>query len=361
MRFKSLISIALVAVSVCMSSALYAQTANDDQAKAALDQANGAIRADNEMLAQYPTHAETPKVALHLAHCYEMTKHWTSALDTYNMIASKYPDDPVVPEANYNAAQRYWAKRDYDTAIQKCSDVVTRFPKSSYAPGAQFKIGMLYVAKRPQGKTPEEKADFKNKADAAFAKVVELYPNDKELCAKVELQRSGIAFERALDGAITWDAAVKQIQAAKEACPNAPKSVSARIELILIEKDMLDHKYADVATNAEKFIDTYSTCKLEVGWARLLAGNARVELGNYDKALAHYQAVIDGKYTSADNFSSRNVTSSAMVYIGDCYTRMGQPDKAKEEWQGVISSYPDSMDARVAKGRLNAMSGGNIR
>jgi tetratricopeptide (TPR) repeat protein len=373
MRFRSLVSVFIVVLLICFAAALHAQDAPqpapaaDAQVSSAFAQATVADKAKHpdqaaqilwNLVDQFPNHPQAPKAAKQAAYLTDKLKDRDQSIAAFKRALELYPNSEYAPVLKRCLALNYEAKGDKGSAISEFRDLVARFPRSDAACFGLVNLGLLYVSQVAKDKTDAANWQLKDDADAAFKQVVDTFPAKRDMCAKAELYRAGIAFERALANRISWDAAIKQVQSVKRAYPGADPGILARLELMSIENDMLDHKYADVAANAEKLIEAYPTCKLELGWARLLAGDARTELGEYDNAMAHYQAVINGKYTPADNFAGRDVTTSAMVSIGDCYNRMGQPGKAKEVWQSLIAGHAGSWDAEVAQRRLDLLKGG---
>ena len=367
MRFRLFVFVLMV-VLAALSASLYAQ--NAPQPDAMLDahvaeafvEASAAAKSSNHDQAaqiywsiaeRFPDHADAPRAAKQAAYTIDRLGDRDRSIAAFKRALDMYPDSGYTPALKRCLALSYQAKGDKETAIRELDDLVSRYPKSDAAGLGLINLGLLHIAQVCKQNTDEQNWQRKEEADAAFSRVTETFPDKRDLCAKAEMYRAGIAFERALAKRMSWDDAIKQVQAVKEAFPDADKAILARLELMQAEKLLFGKRYSDVVARSESLIESYPNCKLEVGWAHLLAGEADLELGESAKALAHCQIVANGNYTESDNFKDRDVTRSALVSIGDCYQKMGQLDKARDAWQNVITTYPGAWEAEVAQARLD--------
>jgi TolA-binding protein len=67
--------------------------------------------------------------------------------------------------------------------------------------------------------------------------------------------------------------------------------------------------------------------------------------GKYDQAIEAYDTAIR-------NYPSSDAIAEAYVKKGEAHFNLKQPERAREAWQHVLKTYPDSNAALLAKQRL---------
>lgn len=372
---RSVVSIAVVLSLLCAGAALCAQDAQQqtdaiikNAIRSAFQQAAAADKAAHpdqaaqlywSVVDRFPNHPDSPRAAKQAAYATDKLKDRDKSIAAFKRALDKYPNSEYVPVLKRCLALNYEAKGDKDSAITELKDLAARFPKSEPASYGLVNLGLLYVSQISKGGQSEQDWKLRDDADAAFKQVVDTFPAKKDICARAELMRAGIAFERAMAGRTDWDEAIKQVQGVKDAYPKAPKYLLARLDLMQGEKKRLDHDNVAAAKLMDAVVANYPQCKLEIGWATYIAGHAYESLGDFNTALARYQAVINGKYTAADNFGDRDVTLYSLLQSAECYQQLGQVDKAREIWQSILVNYPNAPKAQMAQNRLKQTAAAN--
>lgn len=373
MRFRSLVSVLIAILTACSIAALYARDASqpdpalDAQIADAFAQATAADKAAHpdqaariywSIVDRFPDHPESPRAAKQAAYATDKLKDRDQSIAAFKRALELYPDSGHAPALKRCLALNYGAKGDKDAAIAELKDLIARFPTSDSTCYGLVNLGLLYISKVGKQNTDGVNWKYKDDADSAFGKVVELFPGRRDVCARAELHRSGIAFERALAWRISWVDAIGQVKAVKEKYPDAPSYILARIELMQAEKAMLEKDHSSALQHTAKVLADYANCRLEVGWAHYVSGNACEKKKDYAAALSHYSTILAGNYTEADNFANRDITLYSLRRSADCYSKLGQSDKELEAWLAIIERYPDDPVVEIARASVARLQGG---
>lgn len=307
---------------------------------------------------RFPDHPDSPRAAKQAAYCIVSLRNFDNSIAALKRALTLYPKSEFAPAEKRCLAFAYSAKGDRDSAIVELKDLISQFPKSDEACEGLINLALAYTGKVSRKNSDEANWKLKDDADAAFKQVAEMFPAKREACAKAEMYRAGIAYERAREKRTTYRAAGSQIQSVLDAYPDAPAAIRARGAIMLAEMALDGGDASVAAQRAEAVLKSYPTCRLEVGWANYLAGNAYEEIRRYDSALVHYTAVIDGKYTKAENFKDRDITLYSLLRSAECYKKIGQVEKAKAALEAVVAAYPKTAASENAKASLQKLSVG---
>jgi tetratricopeptide (TPR) repeat protein len=362
----------IVLMLLCFAAPMYAQSApqapatDNSQISSAFAQAKTADKAKHpdqaaqilwRIVDQFPNHKESPRAAKQAAYLTDELKDRDKSIAAFKKALALYPNSEFVPVLKKCLALSYQAKGDKDSAIAELKDLVARFPKSEATSDGLVNLGLLYVSQVGLQDPADVEWKHKDLADAAFKQVVDTFPGKRALCAKAEMYRSGIAFERVLAGKSTWEKTSDQLQKLLDTYSDADPAVRARCEIMLAEIAMRRGDADATADGAEKVIATYPKCKLEAGWAHYLAGNAYETGKHFTEAAAHYSAVLAGNYTKASNFRDVDITLYSLRRLGEVYTNLGMTKEAAADWQTLIKLYPETKEAQLAAARLSKLEG----
>jgi tol-pal system protein YbgF len=82
--------------------------------------------------------------------------------------------------------------------------------------------------------------------------------------------------------------------------------------------------------------------------AQLYIGNAFLQMGKYDKAVEAYDLMIR-------TYPKNSAIAEAYYRKGVCLQNLREVDGAREAFETVLKNYPDSLEANLAKQRLDAL------
>lgn len=372
MRFRLFVFVLMV-VLAAFSVSLFAQstpqsdpTLDAHVAEAFVEASAAAKSSNHDQAAQiywsiaerFPDHADAPRAAKQAAYTIDKLGDRDKSIAAFKRALDMYPDSGYAPALKRCLALSYQAKGEKERAIRELDDLISRYPKSDAACLGLINLGLLHIAQVCKQNTDEQNWQRKEEADAAFRRVTETFPDKRDLCAKAEMYRAGIAFERALAQRSTWDIAAEQIRNVLSTYADAPGAIKARLEIMLAEIALENSDASAALQRAEDVLKSYPGCKLEMVWSHYIAGNACESRGDYATALTHYSAIIDGKYTEVDNFANRDITLYSLRRSANCYARLGQPDKERQMWEAIIQRYPDNPIAKIAEAELAKRVGG---
>jgi len=177
-----------------------------DQAKAAAEAKDysRALLLFQAVITQFADHPRAPEAGIQIGHCHLKLSNRDAALQAFKYVVDTYRTSEYAPEAKQSLACCYTAKKDVESAIREFAELVDQYRASDQAPNAQLRIGYLNMNKLRDAKKQTDRNRCRSEADSAFKKLVELFPENRSMCAEAELQRAGIIFERALDKEVSW-------------------------------------------------------------------------------------------------------------------------------------------------------------
>ncbi len=105
-----------------------------------------------------------------------------------------------------------------------------------------------------------------------------------------------------------------------------------------------DHQYLEAIQKFKNLISENSNHKLSDN-CQYWIGECYYDMKNYEQAIISFEKVF--------SFTDSNKDDDAQLKLGICYHRLNQNDKAKEEFQRLITYYPDSEYVSVARSYLN--------
>ncbi|MFT5207717.1 MAG: outer membrane protein assembly factor BamD [Candidatus Omnitrophota bacterium] len=236
---------------------------------------------------------------------------WSNAKDV--------PQD--TPEAQFFAAKIYFEKDDFKRAIDEFNKVIKHFPRSNWAAEAQYYIGLTY-----------EKMDNAGKAADAYRVLTDRYPYSERLNDATERE-----FELA-----------EKMMAGK-------KTRVLGLEIMPAK---------DVAANLYEHIVKVAPYGPYGAVAQYRLGDAELETGNFDEAQVAYQTTIDeypnSEYAEKAKYKLAQITFDAALDEQYHETRM---DEAVTRYEGFKKSYPDSeleLDANDAIKELRSKKAENV-
>lgn len=111
----------------------------------------GAIRAFEHFVAQYPTHARVEEVRLHIGEAYFGKKEYVTAASEFTRLVTDYPTSVWADDARYKTCESYYRlspkpqlDQEYTrAAIEHCQALISYYPSSKFAPQAQGLIDDL--------------------------------------------------------------------------------------------------------------------------------------------------------------------------------------------------------------------------
>ncbi len=105
-----------------------------------------------------------------------------------------------------------------------------------------------------------------------------------------------------------------------------------------------DRKHLEAIEKFNKLILEESNHKLADN-CQYWIGECYYDMGNFEQAIVSFEKVF--------SFTNSNKDADAQLKIGICYHRLNRKEKAKEEFQRLITYYPDSEYVSIARSYLN--------
>jgi tol-pal system protein YbgF len=109
-----------------------------------------------------------------------------------------------------------------------------------------------------------------------------------------------------------------------------------------------DGRYAESARRFQGFLDTFPDSTL--------AGNAAYWLGESYYVTQNYRVALETFQNLLDDYPNNQKAPDALLKVGYCQFELKQWDAARTTLTEVTQKYPDTTVARLADGRLRALS-----
>jgi tol-pal system protein YbgF len=104
------------------------------------------------------------------------------------------------------------------------------------------------------------------------------------------------------------------------------------------------HRYQEAATQFEELLATNSSHSYADN-AQYWIGECSYALGKYNEAIMAFEKVL--------SFPQSNKNDYALFKLGQCYSKLGDSESAKREFQQLIDTYPESELAPRARKYLS--------
>ncbi|NJL15892.1 MAG: tol-pal system protein YbgF [Nitrospira sp.] len=111
--------------------------------------------------------------------------------------------------------------------------------------------------------------------------------------------------------------------------------------------DEFKHRdYAAAMAGFQLFIELHSQSAL--------AANAQYWIGECQYRMGRYREALKSFYDVVSNYPLSPKLAASTLKLGQTYTKLGDPEKARLMFDRVVDQYPDSSEADVARKALEA-------
>jgi len=333
------------------------------QARAAMETKDyaTAARLYHDVVTQYPNDTCAPEAVMGLGRCYRFLRQGDYAVQTFGYLLSTYPQSQYASEAKYQIACCYLEKDDVKQSIKELSEFVGLYPQSRHAPEAQLQVGYMHLRLAAPDQSKDEQAKHNSDADAAFAKVISMFPLERETCAKAEIQRANIALLESRKQPETLQKLKDRVISLQQQYSDMSTEVQNGFKRLLTQIASAKGDSANAVEGADDLLRSSGGTPEARRGALLLKASVYFKQAEYAQALEQYLAVIDECKKGRSDLRTLEVECSAQMLSARCYVKLGQIDKAKEIWQSVVKNHPKSYYATLAKQRLAECSKSSAR
>lgn len=237
------------------------------------------------------------------------------------LVAQRYGESD-----DFSYALKLYNEGFYDIAAQQFSLFVNKYPSSDRVPEAKFYLGLsLYNSK-----------DFEN-ARVEFQDMAVRYPDHTR--AAEAWQKAGDSYlklQKVSEAARCYET----VKVLYPQHPQAPLALFQAASIYFKEKNI-----PKAELTLKDFLDRYPDSNIYPN-GRLLYAALLLEEHNYDQSLSEYEKVLQSGAESS-------LLAQAYLGIGHLYSRLGQVERAKENYHTVMTKYPSSSAAFTALLRLS--------
>lgn len=291
------------------------------------------------------------------------------ATQRFQDLIQNYPNHAQAQESYYLLAESFFAAQDYLSAIASFENFLRLYPESPYRYGAKYKIGLAYFARDQfveARNTLQEVAE--TEADAASPKaefpiwaqyiIGESYLKENRLrdasfaYGKTATDAADIPFGANALYKLSWCYYLKEDYAAGEANLNKLLVSYPRHRLAPYAQVMLGNththtkNYRPAVTAYQKTVDTAFPDEIAEA-ALALANRAMVLDANYGSLISGYHLLLNNYPPSPNPW--RGLT---YLYIGEAYFRSNLYTEASNVYQSILKFHPTSQAAFYAQDGL---------
>ena len=127
-----------------------------------------------------------------------------------------------------------------------------------------------------------------------------------------------------------------------------PSDVSPQKAFDAAFNDYTGGQYDLAIAGFEFYLKSFPTSP-RAGEAQLNIGNSYYALGNYRDAATAFQKVIS-------DHSQSQAVPQAYYKLGLSYEQLKQPELARRAYESVLKNHPNSLDAQLARQRLDSLN-----
>ncbi len=274
------------------------------------------------------TFPDIPSAAIpgyfYAGYCYYQLKYYGQAVDAWTALINKYPSGNLkAAEAAFRTGDTYFKALEYDKAIAAFQFVIERYPFSSFAPASQALIAQCYYNRR----------QFLD-AIREYQKFLDIYPSDRQAPS---VRKS---LEMAYYLASQEDTTLRQ-----EFLKRFPESELAAEGYFRRGKELFDAGRYDEAIIPLQQVVVNSPNSAVAGDAQLLTAEAYAQLKRWSESAQAYQKFLD-------YFPKHDLRSGAFFNQGVAYFNAGEYNKALASFQMVVDSFPASEYVESARKNL---------
>lgn len=267
-------------------------------------------------------------------------KNENEALKLFSKITDNYPEHPLAADARYQRGIILLGKKDYDSARNAFEKFINSNPANELKDQAIFYLGVCYSQKKEYDRAIAEFKKIQNNKSLRERALYEWATCEKEAgrlipASKIyeqlisEFPASKLAYAGMLELADADFTAKKY----DSALARLDKTIRTATDPIVKSQAMYKRgwclfnmeNWSESAKAFEEFINSAQEAKL-IPTAAYQAGEARLKLREYDRALALYK-----KSATAN---SPELIEQSILRIGECYGLL-------EKWQDSLNTYTE--------------------
>jgi tetratricopeptide (TPR) repeat protein len=244
----------------------------------------------------------------------------------------------------------------YLTARQQFQEVLVGTRDAKEAEEAQMRIGHLSYGLRLLHPDQTKRISYLHDAHQAFLNYLNQFPGGKNT-DRAQLEVAGIVFELAKIGEIKYEDALAETRKIEAQFPNASEYAASRSRLIEAEiLGRLGRQEEAIKVCNSILSDFSDNVRISLCTAHQYKADCLFALGRYEDALRVYQEVLD-TYSEDDVMSKEIINLGVMCnhFIGQCYEKLGQPEKARERYRRVLEIDPESIWAPITRQYLEGL------
>ncbi len=287
------------------------------------------------------------------------------AIGYYKELLVAHKNSPLVNPTILELAELEFEGEDYDDAISRLTKFMESNPEQSLKIRAQYRLGWCFYGKKRYDKAAE-----------LYESALPAVPQELSIVTAWQAGESRLRNKEYALASAHYQTAIK---AGKPEDKNLIQ-LQGQARLRLGHSQAQEKKWEDSGKTYSKFVEDYPK-HAEFRTALKGIGFAHRQMQQYDKALLAFEKVVAGEirdelgaeaqflrgecyldqkkydqaiaeYIKVAIYPLQEWQAKALYELAVALERKGEPVKARDQFNRLISQYPDTQAAKVAKGQL---------
>jgi len=256
-------------------------------------------------------------------------KKFKDAIAEYQNFIQRFPESEKKPEALFWMAKSYQSLGEYENAINLFNQICEKYSSSEYAPQSLLELGLIYKLN----------ANIQV-ADSLFTKLQELYPNDPAT-AQAGFEQATIRF--ALGDTVNAINIWKRIAENFEGTEFGDQSL---YKIAMYYR--LSGFYEDAIREFSQLVNSSVDPNLAAE-AQYRLGEIHLRLGNKQRALEEFTKVREN-YPGIEDWFTLSLLS-----LGELYEQLGNINEAIDCYRAILATRETDDYTKTAKRRLQSL------
>ncbi|MCC9605699.1 tetratricopeptide repeat protein [Blastopirellula sp. JC732] len=332
---------------------------------------------------EFPKYENDDKVLYELAWSLKASGNGAKGTETFAELAATHPQSPLAAEANYHVGEAAYDRQDYAAANKAYSAALAAAKaedvgeKSAYKLGwSNYQLGDYAAASDAFAVQTSKYAGGPLAADASFMRGECLYKQDKfadALSAYGQVQAEKLSSNDMRDlwrlhagqsaaQLKKWDESIRWMNDLLAKSPDSPVAAEAEYEI-----GWANYNQKKVDDAIKRFTTAADLSPGRTGArARFMLGELYFEKKDYEAAEGQFKRVVLGFGGAKSVDEVKPWQAKAAYELGRCNEvrirdAVGAPrvryiSEAKKYYGMVVSDYPQTPEAKLAAGRLDAIN-----
>jgi TolA-binding protein len=319
-----------------------------------------AAKTYQQLIADFPQYAGADKAYYELAWTQKELGQHDKAAETFARLAKQYPNSPLTGESLYHVGEQRYGDEEFKAASVAYYDAMQKAGKSDLGEKAAHKLGWAYFRQDAFDKAQQsfayQRATFPQgslAADAAFMEAESLLKQNKfaEALAAYEQVKNPSSEEFAALALLHAGQAAAQLKQWQKSLELLEQAVQQYPEAPSLPEMLYEQAFAQQHLGrTDEAMKLYEQVTAQTN--REVAARARFMIGEIQFEKKEHAEAVRNFYKVAYGYGYPEWQANALYEAARCLEVLKKTDQARKDYQEIVTKFPDSDKAPLAKQRL---------